>query len=73
MPITKYRRVEDMPQSIFFEGSAEEAIAAACSMSQMCLALNPLKFPSGVHKYRSIEDAAKQRERWFSAQRTVTR
>lgn len=64
MSITKYRRIEDVPEP----PPARDALAgieAACRLSQLSLGLgrrfNP---PRGVRRFRSIEEADAHRRSW---------
>lgn len=64
MPVIKFRSVEDMPSldSEVLTGSiATRAIRDVLATSR---ALAPAVFPPGVWKYRSLEAAWQERERW---------
>ena len=66
MPIKKYRDVSEMEEIAHEPGSPRlyEVIRHVWGLSdRIC----PLKFPSGVFKHRSIEDAEALRERWEDA------
>lgn len=66
MPVWKYRRIEDMPEA----WAAKEGkplgprIRAILSLGAIA---GPLNMPRGVTKYRSIEEASADRDRWEQA------
>jgi hypothetical protein len=66
MPIKKFRDVSEMQEAAYEPGSQQlyEVIRYVWGLSdRIC----PLKFPAGVFKYRSIEDAEALRETWEDA------
>ena len=67
MPVRKFRSVAEMEGNTW-RGSADpdlfRAIRSTWDFARRTL--RP-RFPPGVHKHRSIEDAEKQRERWEAA------
>lgn len=63
MPVWKYRRVEDMPEAwaVRRDVPLGRRIRAVLSLGPIA---GPLGFPRGVFKYRSLEEATADRERW---------
>jgi hypothetical protein len=64
MPVRKYRSVEDMPPAAFRPPLDAANLRLACELSATALAFAPRRFPPGVHRYRSITEAANRREAW---------
>lgn len=64
MPVRKYRSVDRMPQAAFREPRDPSNLRIACELSMTASRLAPRRFPSGVHRYRSIALASAQRELW---------
>lgn len=64
MPIEKFKRIEDMPE--FTAPSDPEKIADRIAFVwEMARAASPLDWPPGVRKYRTIEDANRDREEYI--------
>ena len=64
MPVTRHRDVADMPPPKR-AASALEGFAAACASSELTAAIGVTRIgPRGVRRFRSVEDADAQRERW---------
>jgi hypothetical protein len=66
MPIKKFRDVSEMKRSAYRPGSAELAAATRYIWS-LSERICPLRFPPGVYKHRSIDDAETLRKRWQKA------
>lgn len=68
MPVWKYRRVEDMPDTALKHNAGDPEIPPKIRllwrMSESLLAPVGTCIPRGVRKYRSIEDAQADRDRW---------
>jgi hypothetical protein len=65
MPVRKFRSVEQMPPPAVFGEPLDPAnLRLACELSSTALRFAPRRFPSGVHRYRSIADASARREAW---------
>jgi hypothetical protein len=68
MPVSKYRRVEDMPDVATVHDAGDPAIPrkirSLWRFSARLLAPVGTCIPRGVRKYRSIEEANEDRERW---------
>ena len=63
MPVWKYRRIEDMPEAWAMKRDVPlgRRIRAVLSLSPIA---GPLHVPRGIRKYRSIEEANVDRDRW---------
>ncbi len=64
MPVRKYRSVEDMPPVPFRAPLDPANLRLACEVSAMAVRFAPRRFPPGVHRYRSVAEAAERREAW---------
>jgi hypothetical protein len=66
MPVKKYRDISEMEEPVYEPGSQRlfEVIRYVWSLSDRICAL---RFPEGVFKHRSIEDAEALREQWEEA------
>ena len=66
MPVRKYRDVSEIEEPVHVPGSPElyEVIRHVWGLSDLVC---PLRFPEGVFKHRSIEDAERLRETWEDA------
>ena len=64
MPLRKYRSVEEMPAPAWREPLDPRNLRLAGELSTLAARLRPRRFPPGLHKYRSVEEAGRQRERW---------
>ena len=60
MPVRKYRSVEAMPVAAFREARDPSNLRIACDLSMTASRLAPRRFPSGVHRYRSVALAGAQ-------------
>ena len=63
MPVRKYRRIEDVPSNVVMEDPTA-ALRMAFSLSDAALRLARWRPPSGVHKSRSLAEAAALRQAW---------
>ncbi len=63
MPVWKYRSIEEMPEAWEMKRGRPlgPRIRAVLSLAPIA---GPLNMPRGVTKYRSIEEAAADRDRW---------
>ena len=64
MPVRKYRSVDAMPPAAFREPRDPSNVRIACELSMTAFRFAPRRFPSGVHRYRSIALASEQRDLW---------
>ena len=63
MPIRKFRSVEEMNQPPWREPGDPMLYRAIAAVWAFARRTNPRRFPPGVHKYRTIEDMDRARER----------
>ena len=63
MPFRKLRRLQEMEDSLWREIGPPlwDAIQRVWDFAERTC---PRRFPPGVHKHRSVEEAQAQRERW---------
>ena len=68
MPVRKYRRIEDMPDAALKYDAGDPRIPRSIRylwhISEVLLGSVGTCIPRGVRKYRSIEDAKLDKERW---------
>ena len=64
MPLRRYRSVEEMPSPMWSEPLDPDNLRRAGDVSALAARLHPRRFPVGLHKYRSVEDASEAREQW---------
>jgi|GEM_PF-1277665 len=67
MPVQRYGDIADVPAPPRAR-SAVEALAAACAASTLSRAFDHVsRLPRGVRRFRSLEEASADRERWEAA------
>jgi hypothetical protein len=66
MPIKKYRDISEM-EDVWHEPGSPSLFAAIRHVWSLADRICPLRFPSGVHKHRTIEHADALREQWEEA------
>jgi hypothetical protein len=64
MPVRKFRSIDEMPSPPPREPLDPDNLPIALELSTLALRLDPRRFPPGIHKYRSIQDAARVRAAW---------
>ncbi len=67
MPVRKFRSVEEMDEPRQYEPGSPELFAAISRVWALADRMAPLRFPPGVYKHRTIEDADRLREQWEAA------
>jgi len=72
VPLRKFRSVQEMPSAAWHEPLDPRNLRLACDLSALATRLRPRRFRSGLHKYRSVEEAARSRERWENVPVTGT-
>lgn len=68
MPVTKFRSHEEARQAQWSEGGSEENLRRLAAVLELWSHLKPKRFPSGVFRYTSIEEANLEEERWLAEQ-----
>ena len=64
MTVRKFRSVADMPAVEPLPPLDARNLGIACELTELTFALHPWKFDPGVRKYRSVEEAYRQRRAW---------
>ena len=67
MPVRKFRDVSEMEETLWYERTDPALPRAIARVWDFSARVCPLRFPPGVHKYRSVADADADRERWEQA------
>lgn len=67
MPVRKFRDVSEMEETLWYEPGDPALFRAIARLWDFGDRVCPLRFPRGVHKYRSIEEANADRDRWEEA------
>ena len=65
MPVRKFRSIEEM-EPPWRQPGDPMLFRAIAGVWELARRTNPRRFPPGVHKYRSIEDMDRARERWLA-------
>jgi len=73
MAVRKYRSVVEMPGARPLRPLDPENLRLACELSELARVLHPWRFPPGVRKFASLEEANEHRERWRRTQVRATR
>jgi hypothetical protein len=66
MPVRKFRSVEEMPGPPALPPLDPNNLRSALSLMEIAYRMFPWRFPPGVHKFRSIEEANARRHEWES-------
>jgi hypothetical protein len=64
MPVRKFRHVGEMERELWIDRDDPRLFAAIKSVWDFAQRTVRLRFPPGVYKFQSADDAAEQRERW---------
>lgn len=64
MPLEKYRSVDGMRSPRWSDPMDPDNLRRAGDVSALAARLHPRRFPAGLHKYRSTEEASKARHGW---------
>jgi hypothetical protein len=64
VPLAKFHSVEEMPAPPWREPLDPLNLKLAGDLSALATRLRPRRFPPGLHKYHSVEEAARRREAW---------
>jgi len=67
MPVKKIRDLQEMEDSLWREPGSPELLQAIDAVQRFAARTFPRYFPLGVYRYRSIEEAERQREIWEEA------
>jgi len=64
MPVRKIRNLQEMEDSLWREPGSPELWRAIDAVWKFAERTCPQRFPPGVYRHRSIEDAQRQRDLW---------
>jgi hypothetical protein len=64
MPVRKFKDVSEMERTLWYEPGDPALYRAIAGVWDFSARVCPLHFPPGVHRYRTIEEANADRERW---------
>jgi hypothetical protein len=64
MPIRKFRSIEDMPDWTWYEPGDPRLMEALRQVEGFVRATVDPRFPPGVYKHRTIEDAERLVQQW---------
>jgi hypothetical protein len=67
MPVRKFRSVEDMPDWTWLEPGDPRLLDTLRGLHRFAEATVALRFPPGVYKHRSVEDAERLCQEWADA------
>ena len=67
MPVRKFRGIEDMPDWTWLNPGDPRLVEALQRLHRFAEATVAPRFPPGVYKHRSIEDAERLRQEWADA------
>jgi hypothetical protein len=62
MPVIKFRSLEAAREALWIDPADPKLLNTVQWVWSLAARFAPLRFPPGVHKYRSIEEAGKDRE-----------
>ena len=65
MPVSKFRTYEEAEKALWNFEPDEAYFQRVVRLFEFAQKLNPVHYPHGVFKYKSIEDANKQSEEWL--------
>ncbi len=64
MPVRKFRSVEEMKGPAALPPLAPDNLRAALSLTEIAYNMRPWRFPPGLYKFRSLEEANRHRTKW---------
>jgi hypothetical protein len=64
MPVRKIRNLQEMEDSLWREPGAPDLWRAIDAVWKFAERTCPQRFPPGVYRHRTIEDAQRQRDLW---------
>ena len=67
MPLRKYRSLQEMEDSLWRRSDDPSLLDAMARVWEFADRTCPRRFPPGVYRHRSLEEAARQRELWERA------
>lgn len=67
MPVRKFRDVSEMEDTLWRKPGDPELFRAIAAVWDFAARTVPRRFPPGVYRHRSIEDAEALRDKWEEA------
>jgi len=64
MPVRKFRSVAEMPPPPPLPPLDPMNLKLVCDLSTAAARLQPLRFPAGLYKHRSLSEAQRLRRSW---------
>jgi hypothetical protein len=64
MPVYKYKTFEQADKALWNFNPDEEYYKQVAELWRFANKLSPITYPKGIFKFRSIEEANKQRQEW---------
>lgn len=64
MPVIKYETFEDAEKALWNFNPDDAYYRRVNRLFEFADRLNPIRFPRGIFKYRTLEDAARQHDDW---------
>ena len=64
MPVRRFRSVDDAEQSVWMDRNDPRLWSAIKSVWEFSDRVYPYRFPPGVHKHQTIDDANRQTAEW---------
>lgn len=65
MPVRKFRSIEEMKaEARWYEPGSDALYQAIAELWRASAAMYPARFPPGVYKHRSFEEAERLAEQW---------
>jgi hypothetical protein len=64
MPVRKIRNLQEMEDSLWYKPGSPELLRAIDAVWKFAERTCPQRFPPGVYRHRTIEDAQRQRDLW---------
>lgn len=65
MPVYKYKTFDEAEKTLWNFNPDEAYFERVIKLFDLAQRLNPVRYPRGVFKYRTLEEANKQSEEWL--------
>lgn len=62
--LRRFRSVDQVTEPTARRPGDPDNLRLALELSELCARLRPTRFPAGLHRYRSVEEAGRVRARW---------
>ena len=64
MPVFKYKSFDEAEKALWNFNPDDAYFQRILKLFEFARQLNPIRFPRGIFKYRTIEEANKQHDEW---------